>query len=124
MAYFPGCGLGEATIPRLSLCKMLGKQTKNPLGLLRAGEGGLGMRTPQHGARRVWHAACQDHRFCDSPTDDEPYETRDQRVDGAQILQFDGRAGHGAAFGRISNSSGWSMEMIDQPSARCSGLQS
>ena len=69
----------------------------------------------------MWHASLS---LTDSPSDDEPHEARDQRVDGAEVLRLRRRAGHGVAFGRISNSKGWSMEMIDQPSARCKGLQS
>ena len=60
----------------------------------------------------------------DHATNDEPGEERYQPVDRCEVLRLDRRAGHGPALGRISNSSGGSIEMIDHPSARCNGLQS
>lgn len=58
------------------------------------------------------------------PTDDDPDQKRDQGPDVAQVLA--GRcAVHGdGARGKISNSSGGRIVVIDHPSARCNGLQS
>ena len=57
----------------------------------------------------------------DHASHDEPREERHPRVDRREVLRPEA---HGPAFGRISNSNGGSIEIINQPGARCNGLQS